>query len=160
MCSKGPTGLDQKMAASIFYAVWNTSGRRMMADAAMCARLDGRPELTEWIALRKRIDPGPRNLLGHNVVEKDITHTLSPTGFRSPYKSDVLDLGRTGGSPYEMELGRVILEEPRFFVSQDETQIMAGNRRPWKADFDSLFAYCNDVIGILNDLNAFLQRIP
>jgi hypothetical protein len=77
------TRLDQKMAASIFYKILNTSTRRDVADIAMRIALDGRKELTEWIALYDRIktvtgSSGERNLAGHSVVKKRNDRNFNP----------------------------------------------------------------------------------
>jgi hypothetical protein len=160
------TGLDRKMAASIFYGVRNTSTRRDIADKAMRCALDGRQELTEWAALFGRIltitgNAGERNLAGHNVVKTEITDTLMPTGFGSgndPYEQVYSPRRTLIGTSDNWMLGRVILQEARYYISQDQIQIMAG-KTPMDADFDSLFTTCNTVIGILTDLESLLNRL-
>jgi hypothetical protein len=146
------TQLKQSAAAAVFYKIKGTLKRRERTDAAMRKKLAGRPELTEWTALYTQMKSrgGHRNLVGHNVVQKEVTHKLAPSGFGgSGY----------GFGPLGMELGRVILEEPNFLVSEDQLQVLAGTRKPKKADFDSLFNACNALVGILNDLDALLNRL-
>jgi hypothetical protein len=152
------TQFKQKMAAAEFYKIKSTSKRRERADAAMRERLDGRPELTEWTDLcdrMKSVRDGHRNLVGHNVVKKEVTHKLAPSGSGGTGYG----LGLYGFGPLGMALGRVILEEPRFLVSEDQFLILVGARKPKDADFDSLFDACNALVGILNDLDAFLRRL-
>ena len=157
------TRLDRKMAASLFYKILNTSTRRDMADVAMRLALDGRQELTEWIALYERIktvtgQSGERDLAGHSVVKKEMTDTLMPTGFGT--YEQVYNPRRTlVGTGDNWMLGRVILQEARYYISQDHIQIMAGTKKPRDADFKSLFSTCNTVIDVLNDLDALLKRL-
>jgi hypothetical protein len=161
------TRLDQKMAASIFYKVRNTGTRREIADTAMRLALDGRQELTEWNALSKRIvtvtgGSGERNLAGHSVVTKGMTETLTPTGFggdHDPYEQVYNPRRTLVGTDDSWALGRVILQEARYYISQDQIQIMAGSQNPRDADFESLFATCNTVIRVLTDLEALLNRL-
>lgn len=127
-----------------------------MADFAMREALSGRQELSEWIALFDRIasvtgGSGDRDLVGHSTVKKEVTETLGPvvSGGGHLY----------GFGPYGMELGRMILQETHYRVSQDQIQIMAGTKKPKDADFDSLFDTCNAVVSILNDLDALLKRM-
>jgi len=138
------TQLDREMIASIFDKI-KTATKREMADAAMRFVLAGRDELTEWIALYERMKSGGRhrNLVAHNVVQKVVRHTLAPSGF---------GVTRSGPGPHGgmiEVMGREILEEPHFHVSEDRLQ----------ADFNSLFAAYNATTNILNDLDAFLKRV-
>ena len=74
------TQLKQSAAAVVFF---KTKERREMTDSAMRKRLADRPELTEWTALYDRMKSrgGHRNLVGHNVVQKEVTHKLASSGF-------------------------------------------------------------------------------
>jgi hypothetical protein len=130
------TSLDRKMAASIFYEVRNTSTRRDIADKAMHCALDGRQELTEWAALFVRIltvtgNAGERNLAGHSVVTKKNDRNFKTDWARwqlwlvSDGYEEVYNPRRTlpGG------LGRALLQEARYYISQDQIQIMAGKNQ-------------------------------
>jgi hypothetical protein len=163
------------MAASIFYQILNTGTRRDMADKAMRLALDGRQELTEWIALSQRIvavtgNSGEINLVGHSVVKKEMTETLTQRGFSSAHgqanngyeevynpRRTLVGTGGISFGPYGM--GQVILQEARYYISQDQIQIMAGTQKPRDADFDSLFTTCNTVMGVLTDLAARLTEV-
>jgi hypothetical protein len=161
------TRLDRKMAASIFYKIKNTGTRRDVADIAMRLALDGKQELTEWIALYQRIktvtgSSGERNLAGHSIVKKEITETLTPPGFGSghdPYEQVYNPRRTLTGTGDNWMLGLAILQEARYYISQDQTQIMAGTQKPRDADFESLFDTCNAVIGVLTDLETLLNRL-
>jgi hypothetical protein len=91
-----------------------------------------------------------------------MTETLTPTGFGSgynPYEQVYNPRRNLIGTDDNWMLGRVILQEAHYYISQDQIQIMAGTQKPRDADFESLFATCNAIISVLTDLEALLNRL-
>jgi hypothetical protein len=132
------TKINRDIAASFFYLVLNASTRRDMADAAVSGVLKD-SLLAEWKTLYKRVETltgrnSQRNLLGHAVIRQDIT----PFGVTKHF------------------LGAAI----SYHVEEDAALLLAGHYKARSADFHSLFAYCEEIIAVLNDLDAFLGKLP
>ena len=139
------TKINRDTAASFFYMVLNASTRRDMANAAVCRVLNGNPILSEWSALYKRITKltgtnGDRNLLGHAVIRQEVLTRQGPIS-----SSGFLGLTETTLS---------------YRVEQDAALLLAGRHRASAADLDSLLAYCEEIISVLSDLDAFLDKLP
>jgi hypothetical protein len=139
------TKINRDTAASFFYLILNASTRRDMTNAAVCRALDGNPILSEWSALYKRITNltgmnSQRNLLGHAVIRQEVLTRQGPIS-----SSGFLGLTETTIS---------------YRVEQDAVLLLAGRHRARAADFDSLLAYSEEIISVLSDLDAFLDKLP
>jgi hypothetical protein len=100
--------------------------------------------LAEWAALHTRIvaltgRSSERNLLAHAVVTRDVQVKQGPI-----MTSGFLGLTETVTS---------------YRVEQDATLLLSGKHKPASADFNSLFAYCEDLMMVLNDLDVFLGKL-
>jgi hypothetical protein len=139
------TKINRDIAASFFYRILNASTRRDMTNAAVCRVLDGNPILSEWSALYERITKltgrsSERNLLGHAVIRQEVLTKQGPIS-----SSGFLGLMETAIS---------------YRVEQDAALLLAGQRKARAADFDSLLAYCQEIISVLSDLDSFLAKLP
>ncbi len=135
-------------ASVLLFKAKNSSLQRDMATAAMTDRLGSGPLVPAWDRLCQRIitatgQSGPRHLLAHNVVS---TRTFGGSG--------MLGFGVLGEGP----LGDP--GEERFLVFQDHQKVLAGIHKAREADFDSLLAFCRELITLLTDLDDFLLQIP
>lgn len=142
------TGLDRALAAKIMYQNRNASYRRDAADAAMRHKLRSDTRLQSWEALAKRIvaatgNSGARNLVGHTTVSHHVI------------EGHLLGGAPLGAAPLG---GSVVLGE-HFYVEQDADRILAGIEKPRSEDFNSLIAYCNELIDLLSSVDAFLAQI-
>ena len=116
-----------------------------MTNAAVQRALDGNPILSEWSALCERITKltgrsSQRNLLAHAVIRQEVITKQGPIS-----SSGFLGLMETAIS---------------YRVEQDAALLLAGQREARTADFDSLFAYCEEIISVLSDLDSFLAKLP
>jgi soluble lytic murein transglycosylase-like protein len=139
------TKINRELAASFFYKIWSASTRRDIADAAVQRALDGNPMLSEWSALYQRITTltgksSQRHLLAHAVIRQEVIAKQGPIS-----SSGFLGLMETAIS---------------YRVEQDAALLLAGQREARTADFDSLFAYCEEIISVLSDLHAFVAKLP
>jgi soluble lytic murein transglycosylase-like protein len=139
------TKINRDLAASIFYRILNTSTRRDMTNAAVQRALEGKPISSEWSALYERImkltgGSSARNLLAHAVIRQEVITKQGPIS-----SSGFLGLMETAIS---------------YRVEQDAALLLAGQREARTADFDSLFAYCEEIISVLSDLHAFVAKLP
>jgi soluble lytic murein transglycosylase-like protein len=139
------TKINRDLAASIFYRILNARTRRDMTNAAVQRALDGNPILSEWSALYERITKltgrsSQRNLLAHAVIRQEVITKQGPIS-----SSGFLGLMETA---------------IRYRVEQDAALLLAGQREARTADFDSLFAYCEEIISVLSDLHAFVAKLP
>jgi len=101
--------------------------------------------LSEWSALYERITEltgrsSARHLLAHAVIRQEVITKQGPIS-----SSGFLGLMETAIS---------------YRVEQDAASLLAGQRRATAADFDSLLAYCEKIISVLSDLDAFLAKLP
>lgn len=136
------TKLERGRAARIFYEVRNASTRREMADHAIRPTLS-QEGLRQWEALYNRIlgvtgRRGHRNLLGHGRV----SHEDGEPGIFDPaiFDDEIFDTG----------------SEDRFFVSEDEIQVLAGKQKPREEGFESVLAYSREMVSLLAALDNFL----
>ena len=81
-----------------------------------------------------------RNLLAHAVIRQEVLVKQGPIS-----SSGFLGLTETIIS---------------YRVEQDAALLLAGRQKARAADFDSLLAYCEEIISVLNDLDTFLDKLP
>ena len=139
------TKINRDLAASIFYRISNTSTRRDMTNAAVQRALEGNPISSEWSALYERImkltgGSSARNLLAHAVIRQEVITKQGPIS-----SSGFLGLMETAIS---------------YRAEQDAALLLAGQRKARAADFESLLAYCEEIISVLSDLDSFLAKLP
>lgn len=113
----------------------------------MSCRMKGQPLEKSWDDLRKRIEKatgtgGTRHLLAHNAVR---AFESGGGGFGMGAFGE----GAFGEAP-----------ETHFLVEQDRRKVLAGTQKAKQADSDAALAYCEEIIGLLRDLDEFLAQIP
>lgn len=137
------SGLGRKRAARVFYKVRSASTRREQASEAIMPTLNDEGA-SQWQAIYDQIvkvtgKRGHRNFLGHCYV----SYEPESEGIfdEAIFDSEIFDTG----------------SNERFFVSQDEIQILAGQEKPREEDFDSTINYCRLLIDLLNSIAEFLD---
>ena len=136
--------INRDIDVSSFYPNLKAFKRRDKTNAAVLGALAGTPLLAEWTTLFDRIEKltgrdSQRNLLAHTVIQRkelEKQGPIMPSGF----------LGLT-----EMTI--------KYHVEQDAARLLAGLHKPSTADFNSLFAYCEEIIAVLDDLDEFLGKL-
>jgi hypothetical protein len=150
------SGIPHDLAASIYYRVRSDKARSEMTNLAMLHKLAGRPELSQWKDLYKRLDNSAeitryRNLVAHNPVLRQITMPAQPEFFRR-------DPASTG-----MPVGVFSYPEPRppevrHTVSLDPVKVAAGKEN-YEADITKLREICADLDQLHTDLDAFYATL-
>ena len=142
------TGLERDLALRIIYSNRNTSNQRDVALSVMSHKLKGTPNLTDWKGISERIvkatgNSGARNLVGHTAVTK----TTQSTG-------GAIGSGPIGAAP----IAASVLTD-WYQVEQVRDKVLAGLQQPRKEDFNSLYTYCEELIALIKDVKAFLDRL-